>query len=79
MSTEDLTFPQVKADTPKCREYIDTLEELVLNPNARKKEAPLHLPPRSEDWDVQLIAALDELEYYRELEKSFQRSFEKFD
>ena len=78
MNAEELKFPQVKADINECRKYIDKIEEVIWNPKVSKKDVILNIPPRYKDWDVQLIAALDELEYYRELENSFQRSFEKF-
>ena len=79
MSTEqDLKFPQIKADILKCREYIETLVEAIWNPKAQRKRVMWNIPPRSEDWDVQFAALIDEVEYYRMLEDSLQRSNEKF-
>ncbi len=52
----------VIADIELCRKYVFKLLEDFKNP-----KLALHVPPDNRDWDIQLCAALDELESWRRI------------
>lgn len=56
-----LEYPQLKADIDLCYKYLFAI--------CRGEILCLSVPPRPENYDMQISAALDELKEYRRREK----------
>jgi len=62
-----LQYPGMTADIELCKTYLNELCQIVWagNPNRPANMVMWSIPPRPDNFDMQLSAALDELKAYR--------------